>query len=171
MATDPNPLNNYGVALVPRQTPNAGITSGRLIARVGLLDALGIEPEDVGEVEFSATFIKAAHTRQLYPGANPIPVRQSVSMVVTVGGVNSLLSGESWTLKLNGQSFSIRLLNLRARDVVEFLQGKTGIGAGDFLRSPRGKSYPLDGAAPPTTLGAAGTDTLSMPETLPEGMA
>lgn len=171
MATDPNPLNNYGVALVTRQTPNAGITSGKLIARVGLLDALGIDPADVGEVEFSAPFTKAAHTRRLYPGGPAIPVRQTVSMVTTVGGVNSLLSGKSWTLELNGSSYGIRLLNLRARDVVEFLQGKTGIGAGDFLRSPRGKSYPLDGAAPPTTLGALGTDTLSMPESLPEGMA
>jgi hypothetical protein len=141
-----------------------------MIARVGLFEALGIDQEDVGEVTFSEPFTKAAHTRQLYPGGPPIPVRQSVSMVVSVGGVNSLLSGESWTLELNGQSFGIRLLNLRARDVVEFLQGKTTIGAGDFLRSPRGKAYPLDGAAGPTTLGALGTDTLQMPEPTPAGM-
>ena len=170
MATDPNPLNNYGLALVPRQPPLAGIQEGKLIARVGLLEALGIDQEDVGEVEWSEPFTKAAHTRQLYPGATPIPVRQSVSMVVSVGGVNSLLSGESWTLELNGQSYGIRLLNLRARDVVEFLKGKTTIGAGDFLRSPRGKAYPLSGAAGPTTLGALGDDTLAMPGSTPAGM-
>jgi hypothetical protein len=170
MATDPNPLNNYGVALVPRVSPNAGDTTGKVIARVGLLTALGITPAATTPVTFSEPFTKAAHTRQLYPNGPAIPVRQSVSMVTTVGGTNSLLSGESWTLELNGQSFGIRVLELRARDLVQFFSGKTTVGTGDFLVSPRGKIYPLSGTAGPTTLGAAGQDTLGTPEPVPAGM-
>lgn len=163
MATDPNPLNSYGLVIVPRVAPNSGDSSGKLIARLGLLEFLNIEAADSQGVSWSDPFTKAAHNRQLYPGGPLIPVKQSVSMVVSVGGVNSLLSGESWSLVIDGQEFGIRLLELRARDVVDFLKTNSNLNIGDFLRSPRGRPYPIKtGPAAPTTFGAAGTDFLGL---------
>lgn len=158
----PDPKAKYGVTLITRKTPNAGITQGKLIARVGLLEYLDLSEAPQGEVTFSTPFNKAGHTRRLYPGAPPINVSGTTGMVVTVGRTNSLRGGRSWTLVIGGEKFGIRVINLRAEDVQEALKGATGITPGDYMITDDGGIYDLKDTAPPTTtFGALGTDTLA----------
>lgn len=157
MAADPK--NKYGIASVPRKTPNGGIANGKLIARVGLLEYLKLTPTAGSGAKFSEPFSKRSHTRTLYPGATPITVAAATGVVTTIGRVQSLNAGRSWTLVIGGKAFGIRVLDLRAEDLEEFLKASTAILSGDYFMTDDGGKYTITKGNPPTVLGAAGNDT------------
>lgn len=158
----PDPKAKYGVTLVARQVPDLGKSFGKLIARVGLLEYLDLVPDAQPEVTFSEPFNKAGYTRNLYPGGPDITVTGTTGMVVSVGRLNSLRGGERWTFVIGGNKYGVRTIDLRAEDIQEALKSASGISEGDYFISPQGGIYSwlTTGEGTPTTLGAAGTDTL-----------
>jgi hypothetical protein len=162
MPTPPDPKAKYGAAIIPRKPPTLGIDNGKLIARVGLLEFLDLDLADQGEVTFSDPFTKNGYTRTLYPGGPSIPVNGTNDMVVSVGRLNSLNSGQRWKLVIGGQAYGIRVTSLRVEDLQEALKGATGISQGDYIITQQGGTYPLKDETPsPTVQGALGADMIN----------
>jgi len=168
MPTPPDALAKYGAVIIPRKPPTLGKDSGTMIARVGLLEFLDLTQASQGEIKFSGPFSKKPHTRNLYPGGPDIPVLGTSGMVTTVGRLNSLRTGASWQLVIGGQSYGIRVSDLRAEDLQEALKAATGIGPNDYFVTKGGGIYQIKASTGAGTLRNAVTPPYTLAPAPPQ---